>query len=138
MALVFKCKHLFYGFLATSACVLGVVYLMGFRVNITPSLPMGIYRIVNDPIGVGKYVTFCIPKNSEDLPDLGKNNKPCTLNSGGLPVLKQVVSIDAGLDQITVMGSHPHSFDSRVFGTIKSSDIKAVLNPTYIFERQPR
>ena len=95
---------------------------------------MGIYRIVNDPIGVGKYVIFCIPKNSEELPDFSSNNKPCTLNSGGLPVLKQIVRINADLDQITVMGTHPHSFDSRVFGPIKSSDITAVLNPVYIFE----
>ena len=48
-------------------------------------------------------------------------------------MLKQIVSIDAELDQITVMGTHPNSFDSRVFGPLKSSDITAVLKPAYIF-----
>lgn len=34
----------------------------GFYINTTPSLPVGLYRIVDEPISKGTYVGFCPPQ----------------------------------------------------------------------------
>ena len=37
--------------------------ISGIYINTTPSLPMGFYRIVHEPIVSGAYVAFCPPQN---------------------------------------------------------------------------
>lgn len=39
----------------------GVVYAVGLRINTTPSIPVGVYRLTNDPLSKGAYVLFCPP-----------------------------------------------------------------------------
>jgi conjugative transfer signal peptidase TraF len=39
----------------------GVVYAAGIRINITPSIPVGVYRLTNEPIAKGAYVLICPP-----------------------------------------------------------------------------
>jgi len=38
-----------------------VLRLGGFYINTTPSLPVGLYRIVDEPVSKGTYVAFCPP-----------------------------------------------------------------------------
>ncbi|MGD9950249.1 MAG: conjugative transfer signal peptidase TraF [Desulfobulbus sp.] len=48
---------------AISLCVsfLGFVcWQLGFRVNLTPSLPMGLYRLTGGPLHRGQIVAFCL------------------------------------------------------------------------------
>lgn len=56
----------FYSYTALAAIgvlALGFVCLAGgLRVNTTRSIPVGLYRIVDEPVGKGTYVIFCPPK----------------------------------------------------------------------------
>jgi conjugative transfer signal peptidase TraF len=38
--------------------------LNGIYINTTPSFPLGLYKIVNEPIGKGRYVSFCPPQGA--------------------------------------------------------------------------
>ena len=43
--------------------VLGILFRIGgFYINTTPSLPVGLYRIVDKPVSKGAYVAFCPPQ----------------------------------------------------------------------------
>lgn len=37
-------------------------YLLGIRFTLTPSVPRGLYLYTDEPIGVGRLVTFCPPE----------------------------------------------------------------------------
>ena len=86
--------------------------ISGIYINTTPSLPVGFYRIVDEPIVSGAYVAFCPPQNA--VFDMAKDRS--YINRGDCPggyglLLKRVfaqsgdsVSIDqAG---IFVNGEH--------------------------------
>jgi conjugative transfer signal peptidase TraF len=38
-----------------------VAYALGIRLNTTPSIPVGVYQLTDDPIVKGSYVYFCPP-----------------------------------------------------------------------------
>ena len=38
-----------------------LVYAAGIRLNTTPSIPVGVYRLTNEPLVKGVYVLFCPP-----------------------------------------------------------------------------
>lgn len=40
-----------------------VLRISGFYINTTPSLPVGLYRIVDEPVTKGAYVAFCPPQS---------------------------------------------------------------------------
>lgn len=43
--------------------LLSIIYrLSGIYINTTPSFPLGLYRIVNEPVTLGAYVAFCPPQ----------------------------------------------------------------------------
>ncbi|SEN34853.1 conjugative transfer signal peptidase TraF [Nitrosomonas marina] len=56
--------------LAISVLILSIVLFVlsiilrigGFYINTTPSLPVGLYRIVDEPVLKGAYVAFCPPQ----------------------------------------------------------------------------
>ncbi len=86
--------------------------ISGIYINTTPSLPIGFYRIVDEPIASGAYVAFCPPKN--EVFDMARDRS--YINQGNCPggyglLLKRVfaqsgdtVSVDqAG---IIVNGEH--------------------------------
>lgn len=39
----------------------GVTYALGLRLNTTPSIPVGVYRLTHDPLTKGSFVYFCPP-----------------------------------------------------------------------------
>ena len=43
---------------------IAVIKQAGFRVNTSPSIPLGIYRTTTSPLSVGSYVLLC-PENKE-------------------------------------------------------------------------
>ncbi|MXS78824.1 conjugative transfer signal peptidase TraF [Nitrosomonas sp. JL21] len=86
--------------------------ISGIYINTTPSLPMGFYRIVHEPIVSGAYVAFCPPQNEVFDQALargyiGRGNCP-----GGYSLLLKRVLAMAGdtvlIDQagIVVNGEH--------------------------------
>ena len=45
--------------------LLSIIYrLSGIYINTTPSFPLGLYRIVNQPVTIGAYVSFCPPQGA--------------------------------------------------------------------------
>lgn len=47
--------------ISLSFSILAVVFWhLGYRVNLTPSLPVGLYRLVNGPLQRGQIVAFCL------------------------------------------------------------------------------
>ncbi|MDD4616392.1 MAG: conjugative transfer signal peptidase TraF [Alphaproteobacteria bacterium] len=51
----------YFGSAAATMTVL--MWVFGFYVNTTRSIPLGVYRKSEGPIGYGSYVTFCPPKS---------------------------------------------------------------------------
>ena len=49
------------GVLLSVLIVWGLVYVAGLRVNTTPSIPLGVYQLSNEPLVKGAYVLFCPP-----------------------------------------------------------------------------
>ena len=50
--------------LSISLLVLSIVLRFGgFYINTTPSLPVGLYRVVDEPVLKGAYVAFCPPQS---------------------------------------------------------------------------
>jgi len=71
-------------------CVLGWA---GFRLNVTNSLPVGIYRVIPSPLHIGSYVAFCLPESAGRL-SVERDYRPrgkCP--DGGAPFLKQVIAV---------------------------------------------
>ena len=112
--------------------------ISGIYINTTPSLPVGFYKVVDEPIASGTYVAFCPPKN--EVFDMAINRN--YLNPGDCPsgyglLLKRVfaqsgdtVSIDqAG---IFVNGKHlPNSTQLTADAEgqpLPQYKLKAVLN----------
>ncbi|MBK7492330.1 MAG: conjugative transfer signal peptidase TraF [Nitrosomonas sp.] len=51
--------------LSVSLFVLSIgARISGIYINTTPSLPVGFYKVVDEPIANGTYVAFCPPKNA--------------------------------------------------------------------------
>ena len=93
--------------LTISTCALALS--IGFRVsgiyiNTTPSFPLGFYRVVDEPITKGAYVSFCPPQNEVFNMAVSRNY----INQGDCPggyglLLKRVFAL-AG-DTISISGA---------------------------------
>jgi conjugative transfer signal peptidase TraF len=53
-----------FGLLLSILLLSGIIYAAGIRLNTTPSIPDGIYWLINDPLIKGAYVYFCPPPSS--------------------------------------------------------------------------
>jgi conjugative transfer signal peptidase TraF len=70
-------------------CILG---LAGFRLNITNSVPVGVYRIIPS-LHRGAYVLFCLPGGAGRL-SVERGYRPRgACPDGGAPFLKQVIAL---------------------------------------------
>lgn len=81
--------------LCISLFVLSIVLrVSGFYINTTPSLPVGLYRIVDEPVSKDAYVAFCPPQS--DVFDWAVSR--CYINPGDCPggygqLLKRVYAV---------------------------------------------
>jgi conjugative transfer signal peptidase TraF len=50
-----------FGVMVSVFILSGVAYVAGIRLNTTPSIPLGVYRLTDEPIVKGAYVLFCPP-----------------------------------------------------------------------------
>ena len=53
---------LFLGAAAVPVAVVLLLGVLGFRFNVTPSLPVGVYRVISDPPVPGSIVHACLPR----------------------------------------------------------------------------
>jgi conjugative transfer signal peptidase TraF len=50
---------------AAALLVLGLIFhAAGLRANVTRSIPIGLYRVIDAPVGKGEYVIFCPPESA--------------------------------------------------------------------------
>ncbi|WP_036993417.1 conjugative transfer signal peptidase TraF [Metapseudomonas furukawaii] len=158
-----------------AVAALPVAFMAGLRVNTTHSLPVGFYRVVQEPVAPGAVVLACPPVSaatsaaqqrgylgaSWDCPgnyqrvikrvaglqgatvengalglrvngQLLPNSKAVAADSRGralLPFFEAPVTLAPG--QVLIVGDTANSFDSRYFGPIEHSQIRAVLRPVW-------
>ena len=97
-----------------------------FRINFSVSHPLGVYRVVDQEPAVGLYALFWVPVPLADLPPVDQTRvPPCTRDTPGYHVLKRIDRIEPSGD-IHVLGNHPQSLDSRIFGPLDREDIVGV------------
>ena len=142
------------------------LWLTGLRVNVTPSLPLGLYRLCSDVPGKGDYVSFCLEGEYAQLAlDRGYIG-PGLCPSGLRPLLKHVAGLPG--DMVTAAGLHvleadslnrplpsalrdgrippgmalvlaPHggSYDGRYFGLIPVASLQKV-EPVFMFHHSAK
>lgn len=75
--------------------LLSIVFrLTGIYINTTPSFPVGFYKIVDEPVGKGAYVSFCPPQDEVFDMAVARNY----INTGNCPggygmLLKRVFAV---------------------------------------------
>ena len=141
---------------ALALCGLGLAFLLiwcaGLRVNLTPSLPKGIYALCPGTPGKGDFAAFCLEGEFSDLARERGYLQAGSCPSGLRPLLKRV----AGLPGDTIPGNllirhvdslgravpsalpegiipsgmalmladHPGSFDGRYFGLVPLESLR--------------
>jgi len=78
--------------ISLSFSILAVVFWhLGYRVNLTPSLPVGLYRLVNVPLLRGQIVAFCL--DDTEFTQLAREREYLAAGScpsGLRPLLKEI------------------------------------------------
>jgi type IV secretory pathway protease TraF len=102
--------------------------LIGWRLNLTPSVPGLVFRPVAARIGVGRYVSFCLPWTTAQLPESRHTDVPvCTADHPDRTPLVKIVGRIEPDGSLWVFGTNPRSYDSRYYGPIPRSAVRAVL-----------
>ena len=135
--------------------------LTGLRINPTPSLPKGIYRITPGTPEKNDLVSFCLEGEFAELALERGYLEPGSCPSGLRPLLKRLTGLPG--DAVTpssypicladshgrsmspaltpgvvppgmalVLADHPGSFDSRYFGFVPLESLQRV-EPVYLF-----
>lgn len=90
-------------------------WFVGFRINLTPSMPLGLYRIVDSPAQRGDIVALCPPAFWGDLGKSRGYTGDGLCPDGSRQLLKFLVGIEGdnicvGSEGITINGTpQPHS-----------------------------
>ena len=98
---------------------LAALWGAGFRVNLTPSLPQGIYRLTAETARKGDFVCFCLPRSNTfsrvalDRNYLGRGYCP----SGLRPLLKKLAGTPGDRIKITAHGLYLN--DEALANTIR-------------------
>lgn len=102
-----------------------VAGVSGCRINLSPSVGGLIFWIDGRvALAVGDYVSFCLPMRLASVPAMAKATVPvCMKDQEGAALLKRVSRIDAD-GNLFVLGEHPKSLDSRVFGWISAKAVQ--------------
>ena len=109
--------------LGSLASLTGLFWFAGFRVNLTPSLPLGIYRVSHNPITHGGLVVVCLP--SEIAQQGRRYLLPGSCPSNTRPVLKIARALAGDVlelrpEAVIVNGTPlPHSATATVDSTVR-------------------
>jgi conjugative transfer signal peptidase TraF len=143
-------------FVVSSALIFGATVLgigAGYRLNVTPSLPVGLYRIapVQATLRRGDLVTFDLPAPLRRHRFLGSLTKPVAGLAGDRICVQAGTLLINGLDygpvlpdapahalqddecltvregDIFTASTSPRSYDSRYFGPIPRLDIQRAM-----------
>jgi len=152
---------------ASALCGLGLFLLLlwcaGLRVNLTPSLPKGIYALRPGTPGKGDLVSFCLEGEFADLARERGYLQAGSCPSGLRPLLKMVTGLPGDVipndlhlwsadslgralpsalpegiippGMALVLAKHPGSFDGRYFGLVPLDALQRV-KPVFVFNPQ--
>ena len=152
---------------ALALCGLGLAFLLfwcaGLRVNLTPSLPKGIYALCPGTPGMGDLVSFCLEGEFADLARERSYLQAGSCASGLRPLLKRVAGLpgDAiphdlhiwSADSLgrampsalpegvipsgmaLLLANHTGSFDGRYFGLVPLDALQKI-KPVFVFNQQ--
>ena len=141
--------------------LLALAFAAGLRVNPTPSLPKGLYRIVSGTPVRGDLVSFCLEGEFVDLARERGYLEAGSCSSGLRPLLKRLEGLSGDFvdpanlvlrlfdrqgrpmtsalrpeiipaGMAMVLADHPGSFDSRYFGFVPLDSLQRV-EPVFIF-----
>lgn len=123
---------------ATAICVVGFFWWQGYRVNLSRSLPLGIYRLEHRQPQNGELVAFCIPERLAHMEVFSHLTiSPCYGGSPagafGVPLLKRVTDISGDGGALIVRGDTARSVDSELFGPIMVDEIIGAVSVVYEF-----
>lgn len=93
-------------FLPTCACCvgLGLFFLkVYFTVVVTPSVPMGVWRITHTPLTRGVFIRFCLP-DTQINEDIHRKIPRGWCSNGLMPMLKPIVAV--GGDVVAINNRH--------------------------------
>jgi type IV secretory pathway protease TraF len=114
-------------------------------INLTPSLPRGLYRVTRLEVQPGALVTFCLPPDLVSRYDLAKWIAPGRCPSGRAPLCKRIVHVGPGraacgsevwriaADEVFVRGESLRSQDSCVFGPVPVAWLRDRVVPIWTF-----
>lgn len=119
------------GLCSVTAILFGVVHYAGLVVNLSSSLPVGIYQKRSGEPKVGSLVLFCVPDRLRHLEVFSRATVDVCIDGKGAPLLKRVAMMDPATGEIGVMGDTPRSIDSRLFGPLFASEIDTVVVPVW-------
>ena len=145
------------------ALALLLCWYAGLRINLTPSLPQGVYIVRPGTPGKGHLVTFCLEGAFADLARERGYLVAGSCPSGLRPLLKKIAglpgdaipndlfirsadslgrSIPSALPEGVIpsgmallLADHPGSFDSRYFGLVPLDALQRV-EPVFVFNPQ--
>ncbi|WP_442765280.1 S26 family signal peptidase [Sulfurospirillum cavolei] len=122
-----------------------VSFAFGLVINLTESMPQGLYQIVDDTnISKNDLIVFTIPHKSEQLlkkvvaaendsvvinqngvyvnDALLQNSKIFNIDSKGNPLTPHLLNKTLKRGEFLALGEHVQSYDGRYFGTIHMQD----------------
>lgn len=133
--------------LAGTTITCWAVEAAGLRLNLTPSVPIGLYRLSKSPVGLGDLVAACLP---ESFGTLGRKRgylRQGSCPAGASPIIKHVVAasgscVEIKPDGVFVDGQHIQSpapaIDSKGRTLYPLSAGSYVLSPGQIWLFSPR
>jgi type IV secretory pathway protease TraF len=114
-------------------------------INLTPSLPRGLYRVTRLAVRPGALVTFCLPPELVRRYELAKWIAPGRCPGGRAPLCKRIALVGPGdaacgsvvwrvpRDQVFVRGESRRSQDSCVFGPVPVAWLRDSVVPIWTF-----
>ncbi len=112
-------------------------------INLTPSLPRGLYRITRLRMQPGAFVTLCLPPEIARRYDLGRWIAPGRCPGGKAPLCKRITEVGPGRaacgstvwqvpeGQVFVRGESRNSQDSCIFGPVPAAWLSDGVVPVW-------
>ena len=112
-------------------------------INLTPSLPRGLYRITRLRVQPGAFVTLCLPPEIVRRYDLGRWIAPGRCPGGKAPLCKRITEVGPGRaacgntvwqvpeGEVFVRGESRNSQDSCIFGPVPAAWLRDGVIPVW-------
>lgn len=112
-------------------------------VNLTPSLPRGLYRVTSLDVRRGALVTFCLPPELARRQGIAKWIAPGRCPGGKAPLCKRITKVGPGRaacgrvawqvpkGQVFVRGDSRNSQDSCIFGPVPVAWLRDGVVPVW-------